>query len=231
MSKITIADAAIKLGVSKEAIHNRIRRGSLQSVFEDGVKYVILNNETKTTNKQTSRRANTKVIQKPDLRYYQLLEEQNQKLQEKVEKLEGETKTLREQKEEMLVQERIRIEQIYKDKDEQLKNILSAMSSKLMLNSPSEDIVIENEDLLEAEIEPETKVEVVAQKKPKKKTKNELVSLKKYLKSKKYSKNKIQKIVDKFQEVARRDSRIILVGKKYYVNPVKFDYSDLLLHW
>ncbi|MFT7003372.1 MAG: hypothetical protein ACJAWW_000718 [Sulfurimonas sp.] len=231
MSKISIADAALKLGVSKEAIHNRIRRGSLQSIFEDGVKYVILNDETKIANKHAPRRANTKIIHKPDVRYYQLLEEQNQKLQLKVDKLEGETKTLREQKEEMLVQERVRIEKIYKDKDEQLKNILNAMSSKFMLNTPSEDIVIENEDLLEAEIEPEIEVEIEAETKPEKKTKSELVSLKKYLKNKKYSKKKIQKIIDKFKEVARKDSRIILIGRKYYVNPVKFDYSDLLLHW
>ena len=42
MSKLTVADAAIKLGVSKEAIHNRIRRGSLESVVENDVKLVII---------------------------------------------------------------------------------------------------------------------------------------------------------------------------------------------
>ena len=45
MSKVTIHDAAELLGVSKEAIHNRIRRGSLQSVVEDGIKLVILDKE------------------------------------------------------------------------------------------------------------------------------------------------------------------------------------------
>ncbi len=109
---MNIADAALKLGVSKEAIHNRIRRGSLESVIEDGVKYVLLNSGVASTaNKQTPKRHNNKAAPDSDSKYYKLLEEQNERLQQKVDKLEGETKSLREQKEQMLVQERIRIEQ------------------------------------------------------------------------------------------------------------------------
>ncbi|MDA3908555.1 MAG: DNA-binding protein [Sulfurimonas sp.] len=216
MSKMSIADAALKLGVSKEAIHNRIRRGSLESVMEEGVKYVLLPQGSTAPNKQTTKRANTKVTSQTDSRYYKLLEEQNEKLQLKVEKLENETKTLREQKEEMLVCERIRIEQIYKDKDEQLKNILNAISSKFLLNTPDDEFIIESEELVEAEIESE---EI---------SPNELVSLKKYLKDENYSEKKSKKIKDRFKKVAKKDTRIIVVGKKYYINLTKFDYSDLL---
>jgi hypothetical protein len=216
MSKMSIADAALKLGVSKEAIHNRIRRGSLESVMEEGVKYVLLPQGSTAPNKQTTKRANTKVTSQTDSRYYKLLEEQNEKLQLKVEKLENETKTIREQKEEMLVCERIRIEQIYKDKDEQLKNILNAISSKFLLNTPDDEFIIESEELVEAEIESE---EI---------SPNELVSLKKYLKDENYSEKKSKKIKDRFKKVAKKDTRIIVVGKKYYINLTKFDYSDLL---
>ena len=45
MMKLTILDAAEKLGISKEAIHNRIRRGSLKSVVENGVKFVFISEE------------------------------------------------------------------------------------------------------------------------------------------------------------------------------------------
>lgn len=213
MSKISIADAALKLGVSKEAIHNRIRRGSLESVIEDGIKYVLLKEVSSPANKQVSKRANTKIAHEPDSRYYKLLEEQNERLQQKVDKLEGETKTLREQKEQMLVQERIRIEKIYKDKDEQLKNILNAISSKFLLNAPTDEFIVESQELVEAEIEPESA---------------DLISLKKYLKDGNYSDKKSQKIKDRFKKVGKKDSRIVTVGKKYYINPVKFDYSDLL---
>ena len=127
---MNITDAALSLGVSKEAIHNRIRRGSLESVMEDGIKYVLLKEVSSPANKQVSKRVDTKVAHESDSRYYKLLEEQNERLQQKVDKLEGETKTLREQKEQILIQERIRIEKIYRDKDEQIKNILNAISSK-----------------------------------------------------------------------------------------------------
>jgi len=40
MSKMSIAEAAEFFGISREAIHNRIRRGSLESLIEDGVKLV-----------------------------------------------------------------------------------------------------------------------------------------------------------------------------------------------
>jgi len=217
MSKISIADAALKLGVSKEAIHNRIRRGSLESVTEDGVKYVILPQGSSAPSKQTPKRANAKTASQTDARYYKLLEEQNEKLQLKVEKLETETRTLREQKEEMLVAERNKIEQIYKDKDEQLKNILNAISSKFMLNAPDEELIIESQELVEAEIEAEENFS------------SELVSLKKYLKDENYTEKKAKKIKDRFKKAAKKDSRIITVGKKHYINLAKFDYSDLLL--
>ncbi len=216
MAKMSIADAALKLGVSKEAIHNRIRRGSLESMIEGGVKFVILKQTSSVTNKSATKRTNTRRRVEPDVRYYKLLEEQNEKLQLKVEKLEGETKTLRDQKEQMLIAERIKIEQIYKDKDEQLKNILNAISSKFLLNTPSAEFISEEEGLVEAEIEPEEKLH------------SKLISLKKYLKDGKFSKRKSQKIKERFKKVAKKDSRIIKVGKKYYINLIKYDYSDLL---
>ncbi len=40
--KLTVVEAAKLLGVSKEAIYNRLRRGTLQSVVEEGVKYIVL---------------------------------------------------------------------------------------------------------------------------------------------------------------------------------------------
>lgn len=216
MSKLTVGDAAQKLGVSKEAIHNRIRRGSLQSVIENGVKLVIL--EPGISAKSAPRRAiNKKSVPQVDDRYYKLLEEQNAKLQQKIETLEGETRTLRDQKEQMLVEERKKIEQIYKDKDEQLKNILNAISSKFMLNAPTDDLVL-HEEPVEAEIEESQFDED-----------NRLISLNKYLKTQEISNKKASKIKEKFRKRAKTDARIITVGKKYYIDLDKYDYSDLSL--
>jgi hypothetical protein len=218
MSKMSVNDAAEHFGVSKEAIHNRIRRGSLKSIIEDGIKLVII--DASTPKRAVSRVNISKSVS--DDKYYKLLEDQNVKLQSRVDTLESETRTLRDQKEEMLIGERIKIENIYKEKDEQLKNILSTISSKFMLNAPQEEVIEPEEEHLEAEIE-------VTEPKQKKenKSKSKVISLKKYLKKLNLSDKKQEKIKKKFDKLYKIDRRVILYGKKYYVDIKKFDYSDL----
>jgi hypothetical protein len=210
MTKLNVGDAAEFFGVSKEAVHNRIRRGSLETVMEDGVKMVViadgLHAMKKTpTAKKTSLSSGDK--------YYQHLEEQNVKLQEKVEKLEGETRTLREQKEQMLIEERIKIEQIYKEKDEQLKNVIQAISSQLLLSSQAKPEQLSH---LEAEIEVDEPL-------------YERVSLKKYLKEQGFSEQKQERILKRCKKASKKDERIIRIEKKCYITPTKYDYSDLLV--
>lgn len=216
MSTMSIEEAAKYFSISKEAIHNRIRRGSLVSSIVDGVKMVDVDKNTKKTPLKKTPVSRKSTTPKVDDRYYKLLEEQNTQLQTKVEKLENETKSLREQKELMLIQERIKIEQIYKDKDEQLKNILTTLSSQLMLNAPLEASEIKKAEHVEAEIE--VQEEVVG----------ELISLKKYLKSLDISEKKKEKIKARFHKKAKKDNRIIIFGSKYYIDVIKFDYSDLI---
>ena len=209
---MTISDAAEHFGVSKEAIHNRIRRGSLQTVVENDIKMVLLDENAKAT-KPLRRVSAVKTTVNSD-RYYKLLEEQNAKLQSRVETLETETRTLRDQKELMLIQEREKIEQIYKEKDEQLKNILSTISSQFMLSAPIQDEV--EVEAVEAEIEVE---ETPA--------KSEIISLKKYIKKMQVSQKKAEKLFVRFQKRAKDDERIITVGSKHYLDTSKYDYSDL----
>ncbi len=211
MSRMSILEAAEYFGVSKEAIHNRIRRGSLSSIIEDGVKLVVVDKTAQVSAKTHTRRTNTSM----DDRYYKLLEEQNSALQAKVEKLENETKSLRDQKELMLVKEREKIEEIYKQKDEQLKNILNAISSKFMLDAPRAEVI--EEEHLEAEIE-------LKERKPD----DKVISLNKFLKQSDFSQKRQEKIKTKFKKIAKKDNRIIVIGKKYYMNLSKHDYSDLL---
>lgn len=219
MANMTIVEAAERLGVSKEAIHNRVRRGSLVAIEIDGVKYVDIDASAKVnTAKARPQARRTSTAKAGEEKYYKLLEEQNAHLQAKVEKLEGETRTLRDQKEDMLIQERIKIEQIYKDKDEQLKNILTTISSQFMLNAPTQ---VELEEHVDAEITEELELEEP-------KPKGELISLKKYLKKYKFSEKKSEKIKSRFLKKANKDDRIIILGSKYYIDTVKFDYSDLM---
>jgi len=212
MKKMSVAEAAAFFGVSKEAIHNRIRRGSLKSALgSDGVKLVLVD-ETSRVKKATPKRATKSSAN--DERYYKLLEAQNAKLQERVEVLENETRSLRDQKEQMLIEERQKIEAIYREKDEQLKNILQTISSKFMLGVPLE----ESEDTLEAEM-----IEVEEEE-----IESNVISLKKYLKSSGFSEKKMKKIKKKFKEKAKNDERVIIIGTKFYLDTAKYDYKDLI---
>lgn len=208
MSKLTISDAAQLLGVSKEAIHNRIRRGTLECIVENDAKFVLIN-ENDSANISAKKPLAQKQTTQSDDKYYKFLEEQNTKLQHRVDTLEGETRSLRDQKEQMLIDERIKIENIYKEKDEQLKNIINAISSKLLLST--------SQETFEGEIEDEQDIDF---------EKSRLTSLNKYLKSQDFSKKKISKIKEKFKEIAKDDSRVVTIGKKYYIDLQKYDYSD-----
>ncbi len=195
MQKLTIQEAADKMGVSKEAIHNRIRRGTLESVMQSGVKYVLFQDEQKEPKPSVS-----------DDKYYKYLEEQNQKLQNRIEFLESESRELRNQKELLLIEEKNKIEQIYRQKDEQLKSIVQAISTKLIPQK-------QEEPSIEAEVEiPHIE--------------NRLIGLKKHLKALKLKPKKIDKIFARFD--AASDIRVLKVGKKIYIDPQKYDYSDLL---
>ena len=210
MKKVSVSEAAEFFGVSKEAIHNRIRRGSLEVAVVDGIKMVVINpaQTTKSVRKvvSASKRSSN------DERYYKLLQEQNEKLQKKVDSLESETRSLRDQKELMLIEERKKIEAIYKEKDEQLKNILSTISSQFMLTSAPQEEEIESLEVLDVTSENES----------------ELISLKKYLKTTDFSQKKREKIKARFSKKASKDERVIRVGSKFYIDLGKYDYSDLI---
>lgn len=211
MKKLTISDAASFLGISKEAIHNRIRRGSLEVVVEDGVKLVVVQSNKKPEQKEL------KNIKQPSIagdRYSNFLEEQNAKLQQKIDTLEQETRSLRDQKEQLLIEEKRKIEQIYRDKDEQLKNIINAISKKFMLEH--QEAKLQYEEPLEAQIEHEDTF-----------NESRLVSLNKYLKNRDFSKKKRNKIKKRFEELSKIDTRVITIGKKYYIDLQKYDYSDI----
>ena len=195
MAKLTITEASEYFKVSKEAVHNRIRRGSLPSMNEYGIKYVIVDDAI-TQTKQTPN----------DDKYYSFLEEQNKTLQEKVERLEKDNSSLRDQKELMLVEERIKIENIYKEKDEQLKNILQNFSAKLLAQQ-------ETSHISNAEI-----IDVVSHE----------ISLKKYLRSLGLKPKKEEKIKTRFKLLAHQDARILIKENKLFVNPTLYSYTDIL---
>lgn len=212
MKKMTIGDAAEHFGVSKEAIHNRIRRGSLNCIVENGVKYVAI---------ESAKNNNTSTNNVSDNRYTLYIESENERLREKVDVLEKETVRLRDQRELMLINERINVEQIYKERDAQLRNILNVVATKF-LSHVSEDLVMqeamgEQTDAINADIVPDIEIG------------DEWITLKSFLKLKRYTDSMKKNIKRRFKAAAiEGDERFIEHGEKIYLNPSAHEYSDLL---
>ncbi|MDX1296322.1 MAG: DNA-binding protein [Sulfurimonadaceae bacterium] len=198
MGKLTVAEAAQHFNVSKEAIHNRIRRGTIDCVIENGVKYVVIGEPTVSNSSD-------------DSKYYGYIEQENERLKARVAELEGETRSLRDQREQMLIEERKKIEQIYKERDEQLRNVLQVVASKFLPAAAMESVI---EEAVTAEV-------IEPQEEP-------LTSLKQFLKLKKYKEKTKEKIKERFKKRAEKDTRIIVKNGKIFLDPSRYDYSDLL---
>lgn len=204
MKKMTIADAAEYFNVSKEAIHNRIRRGSLNCIVENGVKYVAV--ESAKSN------ASTNVVN--DNRYTQYIEQENERLREKVDTLEKETTRLRDQREQMLIDERVKVEQIYKERDAQLRSVLHVVATKFLSHANTDAVMQEadaiNADVVEGEID-------------------EWISLKSFLKLKRIKDKEKKRIKNCFiSALENSDKRLTSRDDKIFLNPSLYDYTDLL---
>lgn len=209
MSKLSVAEAAEKFKVSKEAIHNRIRRGSLDCVIEHGTKYVLIDEPA------------TPVQEPSDTKYYSYIEEENTQLKDKIKELEKQNLNLREQKEQMLIQEKKKIEQIYKERDEQLKQVLNTITSKFLPHMDTQHMTQSVQEVVDVE---DTSIEVddVAA------IESEPMSLKKFLKLKAYKPGKHQRVKNRFKRLVGVDSRVIRKKGKIFIDPLKYDYRDLL---
>ena len=203
MSKLSVSEAAEKFKVSKEAIHNRIRRGSLDCVIEHGMKYVLIDEPSEP--KSTQAPVNDK--------YYGYIEDENLSLKEKVKELEQQNSALRDQKEQMLLAEKKNIEQIYKDRDEQLKQVLHTITSKFLPHLHDDDIntKYETNDIVDVE-----------------EFRTEPIRLKEFLKLKDYKPAKRERIKNRFKRLVGQDERIFRRKGKVYVDPTRYDYKDLI---
>lgn len=178
--ELTVAEASKVLGITKEAIYNRIRRGSLASVTKDGTKYVLL--DAAPTPHPTPIAPNPQ-----EDRYVKLLESQVEELKAQTQKLEEQKSQLIADKEALLKESKAEIERIYKERDKQLRIILSLIKRPALAKpeAPSEKEAIDADF---EELTPYEK-EMVA---PKNKT--EWVNLHLYLQQKGVSVKKQKKI-------------------------------------
>lgn len=229
--KLTVIEAAKLLGVSKEAIYNRLRRGTLQSVIENGNKYILL---TKNSVKETTNVR--KVEGGVNNAYVELLKSQLEEVKLKNMQLEVDKEKLIHDKERLLIESKERIEAIYKERDEQLRVILS-LANKQIAHTTNEPMVqsapkaqenhtsaihqndspffFEDADVLE---EAEDESEVVEQMFE---SYSDWRDLRSYLKEKGFSKKEKQNISDKLGKKVGHDNDVMDKDGKLFIKKGK----------
>ncbi|RAZ49996.1 DNA-binding protein [Campylobacter hyointestinalis] len=131
MKRVPINEAAQILGITKEAIYNRIRRKSLKSEEKDGVKYVILDDEPIKPKK-------TDNFTKYLLSQIASLKLQNERLLEQKDKLVKE-------KEEIIITKIEELKVAYQSSDERLRAVLSMAGRSFK--------ALDDTQMIEAEVE------------------------------------------------------------------------------
>lgn len=210
VKKLTVAQAAQHFGVSKEAVYNRVRRGSLQSVIENNLKYVVIEEQEELNSPAIQSATNDALLE--------YIKYENDVLKEKIVALEKEIKELQSQQIKMLRDEKDKIERIYKDKDNQLKAILEVINVKQIAPVENNSQTIDEAEYVELVEDDEDDDDGEAKE----------IELKKFLKMSGFSSKKRLKILTNIQHNYMKDSRIIRRDSKVFVKPDYYDYSDIL---
>ncbi|QOP40629.1 hypothetical protein [Sulfurimonas marina] len=228
--RLTLDEYAKHFKMSKEMINSKLRAKKLNYIIENGVTYIIVTRSSLEPQKREAIHQEKKEQQVQQKKQAQinnaptpakakttvsmvisLYQKENQQLKDKIAYLEAKIDKLIDDKEQMLRDEMSKIEQVYSKKDEQLKNILELINTKLTIER-------ENETIHEIEtIKPIDK---------KKETK--IVELKEYLKNLDIEPQQRKIIKKRFLSAYGSDIRIIKQNGKIYLDFSKYDYSDLL---
>lgn len=219
--RFTIDEYAKSFKMSKEMIQNKLRTKRLNYIIEGGVTYIIVPRSSLDEEKRSElSRQNTPTPpaapqQNPKTTVgmiISLYQKENQQLKLKIKELETKIDRLVHDKEQMLIAERQRIEEIYSAKDEQLKSILEVINTKLLL---SHENTVHDVDISAAPPPPPP-------------LPNGVIELKRYLKFIGMSSEERRQVKRRFEQGFGSDVRIIQKEGEFYVDLSKYDYSDFL---
>lgn len=219
--RLTLDEYSKQFKMSKEMLNSKIRSKRLNYIIENGVTYIIvakntLSTQEESTKEEPSDTTPTKPLSltKPKTTVAMVLglyQRENRQLKEKIAELESKIDRLIDDKEQMLRSEMQKIEQVYSQKDMQLKNILELLNAKY--SAQVAETIHEIEHIEE-------------QKTTKKQ--EEIVELKSYLKSLDLEPYQRKIIKKRFLAVYNEDIRVIKQNGNIFLNFSKYDYSDLL---
>lgn len=216
--RFTIDEYAKTFKMSKEMIQNRLRTKRLNYVIEGGITYIIvprssLDEEKRQELVQEVKSSPSPAPQKTTVgMIISLYQKENQQLKLKIKELETKIDRLVHDKEQMLIAERERIEEIYTAKDEQLKNLLEVINTKLLLS--------QNNSVHD--------VDITATTAPAPSLPSGLIELKRYLKFIGMGSDERKAVKRRFELSYGSDIRVIQKEGEFYVDLSKYDYSDFL---
>lgn len=218
--RFSIEDYAKTFKMSKEMIHNKIRTKKLNYIVEGGIPYIIVhsnsidgNPQPASLDKSTSPTTSPVPTKTSIGMVISLYQKENHHLKLKIKELEAKVDSLIHDKEQMLIADRNRIEEIYTAKDEQLKSILEVLSTKLMLSHNDNTV----HDVIATQPQNLTPLSSTG-----------IIELKRYLKFIGIGSEDRKIIRNRFSQGYGSDIRIIQKEGEFYVDLSKYDYTDLL---
>lgn len=140
MKKVSIGEAAEILGISKEAVYNRIRRNSLRAEESGGVRYVLLDDEMQQSEpaSQSSAKSSRTGGGTGTQSFIDYLIKEISELKGKIEALQSDKDRLHKEKEEILIASKDEIKLMYKERDEKLRYFLSFFDKPLLSSKSRE---------------------------------------------------------------------------------------------
>lgn len=225
--RLTIDEYSKHFKMSKEMINSKLKMRKLNYIIENGTTYIIVTRssidmqkrqEIHQEKKASSQTTQSEIMPKPKPTVAMILalyQRENRQLKDKIMELEAKVDKLINDKEQMLRDERDKIEQVYSAKDEQLKNILELINKKMMLEQQGQAIL--DTEVYASDVETTKKTP-------------QLIELREYLKTldlKSYQRKIIKR---RFTSVRDSDIRIIQQNGKIFLDFSKYDYSDLLAY-
>lgn len=218
--RFSIDEYAKTFKMSKEMIQNKLKSKRLNYIIEGGVTYIIV---PKNSLDETQKEAVSNVSKQPPApsktsigMVISLYQKENHHLKLKIKELEAKIDALVNDKEQMLIAERHRIEEIYTAKDEQLKSILEVLSTKLLL---TQNNTVHDVDISQTPPPPQSTIAF---------TSSGVIELKRYLKFIGIGSEGRKIIRNRFSQRFGSDVRIIQKEGEFYVDLSKYDYTDLL---
>jgi hypothetical protein len=218
--QLTIDEYSKQFKMSKEMINSKLRAKKLNYIIDDSVTYILVDDiPVHLEEKKVEVVQEKKTITKPKTTVatvIALYQRENTQLKEKIMQLENKIDKLIDDKEQMLRDERDKIEQLYSKKDEQLKNILELVNTKMMIEHQGHTIheveTLEEDSIQDIKPEPEPGI----------------VELKDHLKTLNLKSYQRKVIKRRFLSVYDNDVRVVHKDGKLYLDFSKYDYSDLL---